>query len=238
MARLKHVKTLSLHQGKNIWSADAIPESPSHWLVATGGADGQIFTFEVVTDIKSSNESWRSEDWTTEDVLKACKGFQQDDPRIKRDSFKRYAFVSSFEVLVTTDQGHVFIGLLDESYKNSVQIGMGVDKEEPLVTASSFPIESGSHRASSASSQTEWRYVGFIPEIVSHSILSSSQEDGVAVLSGPHGPVYAYERASDQLTSFHDIPRGLKILNLFCTKSEDTSSSELLPLLHSKHCGV
>src|SRR5207248_6767852 len=42
-AKLSHVKTLSLHSGKNIWSADATPDGSNRWLVATGGADGQIF---------------------------------------------------------------------------------------------------------------------------------------------------------------------------------------------------
>ncbi len=127
---LVHLRTLSPHTGKNIWSAAVSTNGPRGPLVATGGCDGMVCLFRSTQSQPSDIRGDGLSRFQTDKVL-ACstvpqiavqKGEQNDGSpptaakggqlKTRADVFNSYAFLSESELFAVTTHGRLLLGRL------------------------------------------------------------------------------------------------------------------------------
>ncbi|CCU82082.1 WD 40 repeat protein [Blumeria hordei DH14] len=126
-----HHKSYAFHSGKHIWSS-ALCKSIDGWILGTGGADGKIAIYPIreLDDLSSLSklalktdsldQSSVTNSWIFSDILSLVKetNIESKSEEIKlnkissKDTFNRYIFLSTTEILVTTTLGHIMRGLI------------------------------------------------------------------------------------------------------------------------------
>ena len=108
-----------------------------------------------------------------------------------QDSFKSYAWVSDVEFLMTTEQGHILLGTLQDTNQLSTR---GLENRE-------------------FSQVVSWQRLAQLDHLKSYCIATNVGEVGMAFLSGTEGTIYLYQHCGRSICSLITLPR--KISGLF-----------------------
>ena len=202
---LRKGSTLNFHVGKNIW-ASVVHQIDGHTVLATGGADGRIITYNL--SLQPERREWSSDAFNA--LLEADKRKSQSnrqlvalkpERQLSEDkggglerTFKAYCWLNSTTLLSLTSHGHVMVAYL----KHPAEQNLAFDEESR-----------GTHEDCP---NIPWMLVDQLHELRSFPIVCKVSS-GLALLSGAGTTVYLYVEAERTIHPLFKLPR--KAVKLF-----------------------
>jgi WD40 repeat protein len=101
---LSHIEGSTSHAGMNIWSWATVQDTPQQVIIASGGADGSIALESK--SLPFTQESDYTRTWSMQDFSASSLGQSKSGPR---DKLRTFAFLDSTKLLVTTNEGNIFL---------------------------------------------------------------------------------------------------------------------------------
>jgi WD repeat-containing protein 6 len=238
-ARLAHLQVFGFHSGKHIWSAALRRIDDSKTMLATGGADGKVSSYEVNT----SGGSRPVERYVTKDTSPPSTREQAASERLPSirswevNEILENSRIKGDSVFMQQARNFSHDNLLETFGANSTQKTKGKKVPKDAFNRYAFVSEnellatttSGRVLLCDIALKTHWSEVT-LPELGrgdlrSYAVLVGFPEIGLACLAGANGNVYVYRR-------FQNLLKGGrvdgKIAGMFKIFDSRTATFELL----------
>lgn len=229
-ARLKHVSTWDFHSGKNLWSSGVTADSPSSWLLVTGGADGKIISYKISQEGAADMRGYVSRNTGIDvgDVSERCRDLISIPgsslyPTLQHKDVLQYEklCVSGLPLQHHPTQSQAVEAKTPNLESYAVKRFTFVDKDSLLAITTAGQVIAGSlcdaySPYSGCPSQTaaagspicvNWKMIRQSDCLGSYSMLAGVSAYRMAFLSGTDGMIYGYDHANRALHPFAAVHR-------------------------------
>jgi WD40 repeat protein len=150
--KLKNISSRNYHSGKNMWSL-ALHRDMDHYKIYTGGADGNLLSFEISDDVtrdftyrtlkdRRDMTSICSDDAGPDGTVKISPISNKTKKKTKKDmgALKGYGFISRDCFLTASGQGTAWLGYVNSTTGNGKSVeAEGMTGSMPFVSFERIP---------------------------------------------------------------------------------------------------
>lgn len=239
-AALIHIKTYGYHTGKHIWSSALLNFGESWNTLATGGADGEVSTFDIYVDGPPSGQASIEEDQSN-GACDAPEEYKQTISRVRtldtildelpaRPLFKES--VSTTKLLEPEELALEYSAKPQKKKKKKpTAIAKDALSKYALVRSNQLLFTTTFGRVITQSTLYPHKWLELLlPEgseldLKSYSIVTSVPEHEAAILAGANGKVYMYysPRAIEEIADLKH-----KVAGLFCLPGQLNDTIRIL----------